>query len=319
MGSLDDLKQRIEALNGGPLREKPKPAVAQPTADATERRRSRTRRALLPETAPVPPAHSAPLPAATGWKRHFAEEDPEPVGFRSLTDLVRGEEALEPGWGGAWVVTQRARDLGEEGAALCSVFSEAIQRRGFGLSGKLHALCGGRDLAPEDFLFMDLETTGLSNLPVFLVGVMAWEGDSLVVRQYFARRYSEEPAITAAFRREAQSRRLIVTFNGKSFDMPFLRNRAATHGIPYEINLPHLDLLHESRRAWSRQLPNCKLQTLEASICRRRRVGDTPGSEIPGIYHAFVRTGDARRIAGVLKHNMLDLLTLAELLALLPP
>ena len=46
-----------------------------------------------------------------------------------------------------------------------------------------------------------------------------------------------------------------------------------------------------------------------------RRVGDVPGSEIPGRYFQFVRSGDARPLEAVLEHNRLDLLTLAALTA----
>jgi uncharacterized protein len=78
---------------------------------------------------------------------------------------------------------------------------------------------------------------------------------------------------------------------------------------------PHLDLLGESRRAWGRRLPNCKLQTLEHRICGRLREDDIPGHLIPEAYHEYVRTGDARQMLGVLHHNLLDLVTMADLLA----
>ncbi|MGM0491216.1 MAG: ribonuclease H-like domain-containing protein, partial [Planctomycetota bacterium] len=67
------------------------------------------------------------------------------------------------------------------------------------------------------------------------------------------------------------------------------------------------------------QLPDCKLQTLERHVCRRRRTGDIPGREIPSAYHDFVRSGDAWLIRGVLHHNALDLVTLLQLSMLLVP
>ena len=66
-------------------------------------------------------------------------------------------------------------------------------------------------------------------------------------------------------------------------------------------------------RRWRRLLPDCKLQTLERFICRRTRGADVPGAQIPQEYHYFVRTGDARRLAEIVRHNQLDLLTLWEL------
>src|SRR5262249_37717450 len=41
-------------------------------------------------------------------------------------------------------------------------------------------------------LFLDLETGGLSCSPVFLAGLMYWNGETFVLRQYFARHYGEE-------------------------------------------------------------------------------------------------------------------------------
>ena len=106
----------------------------------------------------------------------------------------------------------------------------------------------------------------------------------------------------------------MVTFNGKTFDWPFVRDRAAICGVELVEPDAHCDLLHVSRRRYRRSLPDCKLQTLELYVCKRRRVGDIPGSEIPAAYHEFVQTGDARLIRDVVHHNFLDLITMAELM-----
>ena len=65
-----------------------------------------------------------------------------------------------------------------------------------------------------------------------------------------------------------------------------------------------------------RRTPNHRLQTLESFLCQRKRVGDVPGSEIPDVYHEFVRNGDARDIAAVFHHNRLDLLTMVQLVTI---
>ena len=81
------------------------------------------------------------------------------------------------------------------------------------------------------------------------------------------------------------------------------------------LRLPprHLDLLHAARRRWRDVLPDCRLQTLEARVCRRWRSGDVPGEEVPGLYHDFVRHGDAHRLVPVFHHNLLDVITMAEI------
>ena len=76
----------------------------------------------------------------------------------------------------------------------------------------------------------------------------------------------------------------------------------------------HVDLLYECRRRWSASLPDCRLQTVEAALCGRVRSDDVPGWQIPSVYHDFVRSGDARPLGRILKHNVLDLVAMVEIL-----
>ena len=180
------------------------------------------------------------------------------------------------------------------------------------------ALCHVADAAPGDLLFMDCETCGLSGTAIFLVGMMAWQDGQLAFEQMLARDYSEEPAILRAFADRFEQAGVLVTFNGKSFDMSMIRERCAFHGVELaHRRVPHLDLLHESRKRWRGEVPNCKLQTLEKHLCRRHRVGDIPGAEIPDAYHRFVASGDARQVRDILHHNLLDMLTMAQIVVAL--
>jgi uncharacterized protein YprB with RNaseH-like and TPR domain len=163
-------------------------------------------------------------------------------------------------------------------------------------------------------LFLDLETGGLTSSPVFLAGTMHWNGVDFVIRQYFARHYGEEAALLRAVHEMAQEFEALVTFNGKSYDAPFLMNRSALHGVRMRLPLVHIDLLHLSRRRWKHELRDCRLQTLEWHVCRRRRSGDVPGEEVPGLYHDYVKRGDPWRLVPVFHHNMLDVITMAEIL-----
>jgi len=169
-------------------------------------------------------------------------------------------------------------------------------------------------IPPEQVCFLDLETTGLGCCPVFLVGTLVCRGREMVCRQFLARDYAEEISIVCAFVEQARQPPLLVTFNGKTFDAPFLRTRAAATGVAFPEPAGHLDLLHEARRVFRDRLPNCKLQTLERHVCQRRRGDDIPGSEIPAAYHDFVHTGDARQIAQIVRHNQWDLVTMVHLM-----
>ncbi|UCF78526.1 MAG: ribonuclease H-like domain-containing protein [Candidatus Eiseniibacteriota bacterium] len=164
-------------------------------------------------------------------------------------------------------------------------------------------------------VFLDIESTGLFNCPTFLVGIMFLSGDDFVIRQLFARDYSEEKCLVEAVSDLLGGFEAVITFNGKSYDLPFMADRAVYHGTRFSNHMFHFDLLHHSRRHWRGTLPNCRLQTLELYVCRRRRVGDIPGSEIPNVYHTYVRTGDPYLLVPVFHHNVLDLITMSELLA----
>jgi uncharacterized protein YprB with RNaseH-like and TPR domain len=184
---------------------------------------------------------------------------------------------------------------------------------------------------PAGTVFLDLETCGFAGSPIFLIGVV-WQLEGvLVLDQLFARSYLEERALLEAFWQIATANRVLVTFNGKSFDWPMVQDRSTRHHLgcgrqtsaqssstslnraAQQTHLAHCDLLHHARRRWKRVLPNCRLQTLERYVCGRARFNDLEGALVPAAYHRFVRTGETREIGAILKHNALDLVTLVEI------
>ena len=199
---------------------------------------------------------------------------------------------------------------------------------------------------PLRALFLDLETCGLSGAPLFLIGLLRHLDGELVVEQLLAREYAEEPAVLAHLWGLLPNYDVLVTFNGKSFDWPFVLDRTTAHRLSFPVQIAdssprsaagsrrpagatrtrqrgvpptHLDLLPLARRFWKTQLnlPNCRLQTLEVALCRRYRSGDIPGHLIPDAYHRFVRSGHAHQLGDILQHNALDLVTLAQLALML--
>mgnify|MGYP000259320193 CR=1 FL=1 len=167
---------------------------------------------------------------------------------------------------------------------------------------------------PEEIIFLDIETCGLSATPLFLIGLLFLKDKDFIFHQLFARDYTEEKDVISHLYNFIKKYKLLITFNGKSFDYPYIIERGIANGIDFDYKIEHIDLLHLSRRRWRRYLPDCKLQTLEKFVCRRFRSGDIPGREIPQAYQNFVRTGNARDIANILHHNLLDLLTMVEIL-----
>ena len=163
------------------------------------------------------------------------------------------------------------------------------------------------------FVFLDLETTGFSSTPMFLAGTLFARDGCVTVTQLLARDYSEEVAIIAMLDDLLSRFDFCITFNGKAFDMPYVRERAKYHKIDLKAAPQQFDLLHPARRIWKHTLPNCRLVTLEWYVLGRRRVGDVPGWEVPCIYHDFVHTKDAGKLRDVLRHNLIDVVSMAEL------
>ncbi len=186
-------------------------------------------------------------------------------------------------------------------------------------------------------LFFDLETTGLSGgvgTVAFLVGCGYFEGEGFRTHQFFLSGYDAEHEMLASL--AALTRRFggLVTFNGRTFDVPLIEMRYAYHRLdsPFE-GLPHFDMLHPARRLWRRRggsamddawsltspgtdQESCALKSLEEAILRTGRVGDVPGFEIPSLYFQYLRTGELGPLQAVFEHNRLDLLSLAALTGL---
>jgi uncharacterized protein len=179
-----------------------------------------------------------------------------------------------------------------------------------------------RDVPPQDWAFLDTETTGLAGgtgTAAFLVGVGRITPEGFRVRQFFMRDYGEEASQLDALSRHLEPFRVLITYNGRAFDQPLLEtryrlNRARSPFSRFE----HLDLLHGARRLWKLRFESCRLIELEQQILGFERQGDVPGALIPYIYFDYVRTGEMARLLPVFHHNAIDILTLACLTGIVP-
>jgi uncharacterized protein YprB with RNaseH-like and TPR domain len=171
---------------------------------------------------------------------------------------------------------------------------------------------------PPKLLFVDLETTGLAGgagTYAFLVGCAWFDGGCLRMRQFFLSSFAAERAMLEAVAEVADGVGTVVTYNGKSFDVPLIETRFAFHRMETPFaGMPHIDMLHPARRLWRSDedgLTSCRLSLLERALCGHVRDGDVPGMEIPARYFHYVRSGDPRPLFAVLEHNRFDLLSLA--------
>lgn len=174
-----------------------------------------------------------------------------------------------------------------------------------------------RTLRPEDLLFLDTETTGLSGgagTVAFEVGVGYLSGGHFVVEQFLMRDYPEEPFLLHKVGALMRAFPVLVTFNGRTFDAPLLQTRFQMNRIPgtFVSNL-YADVLHAARRVWKLRLGSCTLQRLESVILGIAREDDLPGKEVPQTYFRYLQNGDFAPLERILLHNRQDVVSLAQL------
>jgi uncharacterized protein len=188
--------------------------------------------------------------------------------------------------------------------------------------------------------FFDIETTGLSGgagTYAFLVGWGRFDGEDFCTTQFFMAGFEAESELLAAVADIAATAGVLVTFNGRAFDVPVMETRYLFHRLESPFaSLRHLDMLHPARCLWRRRGhelnpetagfgfrptgmargSSCSLVSLEQELLSFWRVDDIPGDEIPARFFRFLRTGDPAVVEPVFEHNRLDLLSLAALTSL---
>ena len=295
-----DLKRKLARLRGaGPGTAVVSPAAPPAEAPANAERLARLKQTLgqlnarhaatgtrrVPEHAPGVPAGPPAPPRETVHGLLHVAERLLPSGHRHGSVLVKDAVGVDP-------------------ALVASL--------------ALDPLLVGVDFS--QMLLLDTETTGLAGgtgtLP-FLIGLGWFEGEALRLEQLFLRRPGEEAPMLRVLAERLHRCSCLVTYNGKTFDWPLLRNRFVMNWLPVPPPPPHLDLLHCARRVFRHRLEGARLVQIEERVLGFKRVGDVDGALIPELYFRFLRSGNGRPLLPVLEHNVLDLTLLAALLAAL--
>lgn len=168
----------------------------------------------------------------------------------------------------------------------------------------------------DKLVFIDTETTGLGagSCP-FLVGVAYYENDRLLLEQLFMRDLDDEEALLG-YLVNRYSDMTVVSFNGKSFDIPLIKSRCVINSISTDrFALKQIDLLHLSRRIWKKRLESCRLGAIEEEILKFVRSNDINGSLIPELYKKYLVTGSPMDIIQIMSHNESDIVSMTVLLA----
>lgn len=232
----------------------------------------------------------------------------------SRADLFPGEGRVEETAYGPCYMREISFPLDYKHGGSCLSGFLSCSGPALALPARDESLCS---FNPGNTIFLDIETTGLSGGTgtwAFLIGLGWTEFDRFVLRQYFLRRPAEERAILNHFQASVSAYPALVTFNGKLFDLPLLRNRQVLAGFSPTEPDQHLDLLQCARVLWKKRLASRSLRSLEETLLNIKRSDDIPGAEIPGVYFNYLRRGDTGLLKKVFQHNVLDILSMATLL-----
>jgi len=191
----------------------------------------------------------------------------------------------------------------------------------FNISGEIMKLIA-KSSEYEDFditraVFIDTETTGLaggSGTLAFLIGVGFFEENRFKILQFFLRDYDEETAVLYSLSKFLKKFNNLVTFNGRTYDIPLLETRYMLNRMESPVKKPfHLDLLSSARRLYRERLESVSLSSLETNILSLKREGDIPGFEIPSIYFRFLRDNNPYPLKPIFYHNRMDILSMVTL------
>ncbi|CAG7648222.1 ribonuclease H-like domain-containing protein [Paenibacillus allorhizosphaerae] len=169
----------------------------------------------------------------------------------------------------------------------------------------------------ERLLFIDTETTGLGlgtgNIP-FMVGIGFYQGGDYTVEQMLIRHPGEEIAMLAYLQEKLERHPVVISYNGKSFDWPIVKNRYIMNRMTLQAEPEgHIDFLYPSRSLWKHTLSSCRLGNVEEERLMVHREDDVPGSLAPALYFQYLAEKEPSVLHGVFVHNELDILSLAGL------
>jgi uncharacterized protein YprB with RNaseH-like and TPR domain len=167
-------------------------------------------------------------------------------------------------------------------------------------------------------LCFDTETTGLAGgtgTRAFMIGAADWHPGGLRVRQLTLTTLAAESAMLREFARWLEGDRVLVSYNGRSYDAPLLAARYRLARLPSPLaGRDHVDLLHPVRRRYRGRWENCRLATIEQRVLGVVREDDLPGAQAPRAWLGYLRGGPATDLRRVAAHNAQDLRSLAALL-----
>ncbi len=165
----------------------------------------------------------------------------------------------------------------------------------------------------ENEIILDIESTGLSPKysAIYMIGLIYKEDEETKFEQWFANKKEDEYEILFSLFKLIKNK-CIITYNGDSFDMPFIKKRADIYGLDCPA-YTSIDLIKPSRKIKNLLgIENVKLKTIENYFGYFREDTFTGGMLIE-LYYAYLENYDEKLKQVILLHNYDDLLGLYEI------
>lgn len=172
-------------------------------------------------------------------------------------------------------------------------------------------------------LIADIETSGLypNNAKVILGGAAVPGISDLQIHQYFLGRSGNEKELLQEYCQMLSHADVIITYNGKAFDLPFLKQRLAYYNLDIDLDICQSFDLYRALHKYSRLrevLPNLKQKTIESFLgLSSERRDEISGFESVHLYNEYIRNGSQRIKELILLHNHDDLVLLSSILKIL--
>lgn len=173
---------------------------------------------------------------------------------------------------------------------------------------------------PEELLFFDIETTGFSGdyNTVYLIGCVWEEKGRLRFIQWFADSKTAESEILNAFFAFLKKFKILVHFNGDTFDIPFLLKRCHALNLPHAFDDVESIDIYKRIKPWKKHLglTSLKQKAIEAFLGIDRE-DLFSGGELIAVYEDYLRTKNEDALHLLLLHNEDDLKGMPALLPVL--
>ena len=174
----------------------------------------------------------------------------------------------------------------------------------------------------RDTFFFDIETTGFSRESerIYMIGLACLSDDEneIVITQLMTESAADEKALLCEFILYADGFNRCVTYNGKAFDVPFLKARIKKYRLSHDLSsISHLDLYIEIGKM-KNFIPfgNRKQKGLEQFLGIERE-DKYDGGKLISVYLDYEKTKDEDSLSLLLLHNYEDMLGMCSVTSIL--